>query len=339
MSSEEESNSEAGSEGSEAEEEEENSEKESENEGSEEGEENKEEENEDNEENEDKSEEEEVEKEGKKEKEKGKSVKFNEKQLVLTNEIKIDLNTLSDPFLTSLPNNTGIIKTKKSLQFINQINENLDEIFENLSKTIKSFNNNSERNRINEKSFREEKRRSPSPYRSPKKEYQFQEPSDDEYENIERNKFIPSSKNTKKFYSDKEINTEKIMKQKQSDKYMPNPNPYKINNMQQNSKFTSQNNNYRISPQRNPRKPENNFRTVEDLYRHKQGAPIIYNTGGRNYYQNQNQGKEQVMNNKTYKKERDEQGFMPKNDINIRSQTMRPKNINQAIDILLDNNE
>jgi hypothetical protein len=225
---------------------------------------------------------------------------FDQKKLVLTNEIKIDVvgKNNDDVFMTNLnleSTKSNInLKQKTPLSLISEINSNLDDLFQDLSKTIKTFNDsgndylsklNTDENkykslnysRNNFNNSKNKKSQSPEKNYYPQNEIEGYNSGFSEKNNLHNtnNQDYYKSQN-KKFYTDKETNTGNTLNPMMSSGNNPMTRESKEReNFQTNRdsqpRYTPTNP-YHVQSARTP----NHIRTVEDLYRHNKIKPIIY---------------------------------------------------------------
>jgi hypothetical protein len=206
--------------------------------------------------------------------------RFDQTKLVLANEIKIDVvgkNSSEDFFMTNMNQSSNFnlnLKPKTSLSLLNEINSNLDELFEDLSRTIRTFNRGDSRREIENNKIPTQNqngylhsskyKNSPSPTKN--------NIENEGYNSGQSEKFSPPNK---KFFTDKETNTPKMMQSRgnnpmtgQSKEISPGQNRESY------QKYTPSNP-YKVQTARTP---NNHMRTVEDLYRHNKSQPIIYSS-------------------------------------------------------------
>ena len=234
--------------------------------------------------------------------------KFDASKLVLSNEIKIDVtskNLTSDIFMT------GVENKKSSLKIINEINSNLDELFDDLSKTMKSFNHtrresNYENENENE-NFSPKNNKNNKPSYSPVNKHYFTNEEDDMEEINEPYRHESTKRRqesyNKRMYTDKGISARgSQIKVMHTDKgtstydiktksFGNNPSHVSLNkneiksskhNVQPNSSTTKYNATNPYANNLNSANKTNHIRSIEDLYNHKRSEPIIYNTARQN---------------------------------------------------------
>jgi hypothetical protein len=227
---------------------------------------------------------------------------FDNAKLSLTNEIKLDLNTPNEKKIENEKSFTfdksigKTDRTHKSILLISQINDDLDDLYDNLFKNVKTFDKQKKVVKITE----------------PIEETRSKEPSSKNIKNITKSNTLPSiypvesqerqlTRVTAKKYTEKEMNTS-YHSQRQRIKNESSPEAELVNDQ----KMHPPSYYYKMSQE----KQKTHIRSIEDLYGTRNKQPVIYSR--ENPYH-------------TFKLE------------TKKPDTNRPRNINQAIDILLDN--
>ncbi len=200
--------------------------------------------------------------------EKKEPIKFDNLQLVLTNEVKIDVLSKNEieekkEIVQKSFHEENYQKKKNTYNLLSEVNNDLDQLFERLSKTIRTFNDK-------EKS----KLESPKSIQGLEKNY--------------INRGVQSPPEQRRFFSEKETNTSKHNPPRmKNEKYQPNRND-----------FISSNLNSKYSPKGSA---PNYMRTVEDLYRNK-NEPVIYSSSHRVNRKNY-AGESEGFENREWKRE------------------------------------
>lgn len=230
-------------------------------------------------------------------KEKKKSnMKFESAKLVLSNEIKIEVTANSnDIFMTGINSVNNTENKKNSLKIINEINSNLDQLFDDLSITIKSFNINHTRREsyIYDNYSPRKNKPSNSPvnkhYISNEEEYEKdtqeqQESKRKVLSNIRKytEKGISARQNSNKVrHTDKGTSTYEYTTKSfgNNPNLSLNKNEAKIQHNVQSSGNVYNNIKYNAT---NPyTNKSNHIRSIEDLYNHRKSEPIIYSNTAR----------------------------------------------------------
>jgi hypothetical protein len=226
-------------------------------------------------------------------------IKFDDLQLVLTNEVKIDVlrkDEIKENELIAKPEDTSEYFTSKknTYNLLSEVNNDLDELFNHLSRTIKSFNENQNQTRAD----------SPVTEHMTKKNYS--------------SKGVQSPSENIRNFTEKETNTSKLPKSMDNNKKQNKTPKFQLN--RDDSIANNLNNlNYKLAQKG---QSNNYMRTVDDLYRHR-NEPVIYSSSHR-------------VNKKNYAGESD--GFECR-DWRGDKQIYKPKDILHAMDILLDKDD
>ena len=179
-------------------------------------------------------------------------------------------------------------KNKTALKMLSEINSNLDELFEDLSKSIRTFkpeNKISEiyTNPIPKNKISNQKTTTPRNYIND--EDYASDFSDKELINQIKNS------NNQKVYSNKQTNTPGVVMKSNGNNPKNTSNNVGLNNIGSNNiienNLRESKNKYTPTNPYTTRNNNNHMRTVEDLYKHSTAKPIIYsnhmsNTGRNN---------------------------------------------------------
>lgn len=283
-----------------------------------------------------------------------------EPELQLINEVK--LNFVPEKTTNHDDSSTMFSKTrnaKTALKILKEINSNLDGLELDLTKSFKKYSD------TNRYSFKESKHKREMDYSPKNMKYEPRHEADFFY-----NSGSDEDKRPTRFYSEKETNTYTTGNNHRNQQNIYTQTPYLETKSEGTDPYknTSSNYNYQINNKPPIKKQmDNNFnnqiRTVEDLYRNSgKNQPIIYGNknslynSGQKFYEpeplynnknnqynqttqsnpyNHNNGKIVNKNLDNYNNNSRNNNFSGGNE----KQRYKPKNIDQAIDILLRNDD